>query len=116
MTAKTILVQLHHKIETFENLNKHLVLVLQDWMLAYMERGFSFAHVGDARLGDSVHFHACCLNAASDRMTLELKSRKSTDANGMAVCLRKQTKATLELEQLTASLQQRISEKTLLTV
>lgn len=27
MTAKTILVQLHHKIETFEHLNKHLVLV-----------------------------------------------------------------------------------------
>ncbi len=26
MTAKTILVQLHHKIETFENVNKHLVL------------------------------------------------------------------------------------------
>jgi len=27
MTAKTILVQLHHKIDTFEYLNKHLVLV-----------------------------------------------------------------------------------------
>ena len=25
MTAKTILVQLHHKIETFESINKHLV-------------------------------------------------------------------------------------------
>ncbi|MDP3683048.1 MAG: NotI family restriction endonuclease, partial [Ignavibacteria bacterium] len=30
MTAKTILVQLHHKIQTFEHLNKHLVLVLQN--------------------------------------------------------------------------------------
>jgi hypothetical protein len=28
MTAKTILVQLHHKLETFEHLGKHLVLVI----------------------------------------------------------------------------------------
>ncbi len=116
MTAKTILVQLHHKIETFESLNKHLVLVLQDWMLAYMEREFSFAHVTDAKLGDSMHFHAYCLNAAEDRIRLEMKSRKSTDANGIAVCLGKQGKAPLELEQITAFLQQRISESTLLTI
>ncbi len=30
MTAKTILVQLHHKVGTFEHLNKKLVLVVQD--------------------------------------------------------------------------------------
>lgn len=30
MTAKTTLVQLHHKISTFEHLSKHLVLVMQD--------------------------------------------------------------------------------------
>ena len=35
MTAKTILVQLHHKIQTFEALNKHLVLVIQDFLLEY---------------------------------------------------------------------------------
>ncbi len=116
MTAKTILVQLHHKIETFESLNKHLVLVLQDWMLAYMEREFSFAHVTDAKPGDSMHFHAYCLNATEDRIGLELKSRKSTDANGIAACLGKQEKAPLELEQITSFLQQRISEGTLLTV
>jgi hypothetical protein len=28
MTAKTILVQLHHKIQTFEEANKHLVLMI----------------------------------------------------------------------------------------
>ena len=30
MTAKTILVQLHHKIKTFENLDRHLVLIVQE--------------------------------------------------------------------------------------
>lgn len=37
MTAKTILVQLHHKINTFESLNKHLVLVSQDCLLDYIK-------------------------------------------------------------------------------
>lgn len=39
MTARTILVQLHHKIETFEQLNKHFVLVVQDHRLAYLALG-----------------------------------------------------------------------------
>lgn len=38
MTAKTILVQLHHKIDTFESISKHLVLVVQDYLLDYMKR------------------------------------------------------------------------------
>lgn len=34
MTAKTILVQLHHKVETLEHLNKRFALVIQDCLLA----------------------------------------------------------------------------------
>jgi DNA (cytosine-5)-methyltransferase 1 len=37
MTAKTILVQLHHKVGTFQGLGKHLVLVIQDVLLEYMK-------------------------------------------------------------------------------
>ena len=58
MTAKTILVQLHHKVRTFENLNKHLVLVIQDQFLAYMEREFRFNHLTIARNSDPMHFHS----------------------------------------------------------
>jgi len=45
MTAKTILVQLHHKIETFEGINKHLLLVVQDCLLDYMRKEFNFNHL-----------------------------------------------------------------------
>jgi hypothetical protein len=45
MTAKTILMQLHHKIHTFEHLSKHLVLVAQDCLIEYMQREFSFEHI-----------------------------------------------------------------------
>jgi hypothetical protein len=116
MTAKTILVQLHHKIETFEQMNKHLALVLQDWLFAYMEREFSFSHVTEARLGDSMHFHTYSLKTAEDQTRLHLRSRKSTDAEGIARCLGRQAQTPLELEQLTTLLQRRISEETLLTV
>lgn len=45
MTAKTILMQLNHKIATFEHLSKRLVLVLQDCLLDYMRREFAFDHI-----------------------------------------------------------------------
>jgi hypothetical protein len=41
MTAKTILVQMHHKIQTFEHVHKKLVLVVQDKLLAYMSLEFN---------------------------------------------------------------------------
>jgi hypothetical protein len=44
MTAKTILVQMHHKIKTFEHVNKRLVLVTQDKLLGYMTKEFNFGH------------------------------------------------------------------------
>jgi len=59
MTAKTILVQMHHKIQTFEHVNKKLVLVVQDCLLDYMRRKFNFSHLQNpSALGDSMHIHA----------------------------------------------------------
>ena len=66
MTAKTILVQLHHKTQTFESLNKHLVLVVQDVFLDYLRREFQFAHVTGVRLGDPMQFHAYGLADTDD--------------------------------------------------
>ena len=36
MTAKTILVQMHHKVQTFEHVHKKLVLVVQDLSLIHI--------------------------------------------------------------------------------
>lgn len=73
MTAKTVLMQLHHKIQTFEHLNKRLVLTIQDRLLTYMETEFAFGHLSNpARNGDSMHFHSYSL-ADSGGATLESK-------------------------------------------
>ena len=56
MTAKTILMQLNHKIATFEHVGKRLVLVLQDCLLDYMRRALAFQHIQGVRNGDAMLF------------------------------------------------------------
>ena len=115
MTAKTILVQMHHKITTFENLNKHLVLVLQDCLMKYMKKEFSFEHISTVpKIGDSFHFHSYQLLANKDKYSLSLLERASTDAGGIAQCLGLKAEANVELEVILKMLESKISEKTLL--
>lgn len=116
MTAKTILVQLHHKIETFEHLSKHLVLVFQEPLLDYMRRNFSFAHIGHAKLGDSMQFHSYSLRKEEEQYRLRLDSRLSTNAKGIATCLGLQASPNVEMEKIIAILQTKISSRTLLTL
>ena len=115
MTAKTILVQMHHKITTFENLNKHLVLVLQDCLMKYMKKEFSFEHISTTpKIGDSFHFHSYQLLPNKDKFRLSLFERASTDAEGIALCLGLKAEANVELEVILKMLENKISEKTLL--
>jgi len=115
MTAKTILVQMHHKIHTFEHVNKKLVLVVQNKLLNYMSREFKFDHLHNpASIGDSMHFHAYQMDVQADKSyKLTMQSRLSTDANGIGLCLGLQAEARIELEQIVQALQAKISASTL---
>lgn len=113
MTAKTILVQLHHKIQTFEGVNKHLVLVVQDRLLEYMTKEFSFGHLSDPRTSDPMHFHAYSLKPNDKGHRLELVKRLSTDTAGIATCLGLQSDAKVDLEVIFGLIEQKITAKTL---
>ena len=116
MTAKTILVQMHHKVQTFEHINKKLVLVVQDKFLAYMTREFRFDHLNSpARIGDSMHLHAYSFRAsqATGELTLAMSNRISTDADGIATSLGLQAEARVDLDQVVRALQAKISARTL---
>jgi hypothetical protein len=118
MSAKTILIQLHHKIQTFENVNRHFVLVLQDHFLNAMEQSFAFGHIGAANISDSMHFHAYAFNRTEEGYRLELASRRSTDSAGIGICLGLQASPAVELETIHTSIEQKIaraSGRTLLT-
>jgi hypothetical protein len=111
-----LLLQLHHKIRTFEGLNKHLVLVIQDRLLDYMKREFSFAHVHAARLGDPMQMHSYRLKSKGDDLSIELSERLSTDTEGIAKCLGLRAEANMELAELVAYLESKLSKDTLLTL
>lgn len=115
MTAKTTLVQMHHKIETFEHVNKKLVLIVQDKLLAYMTRQFNFGHVRNpAVVGDSMHLHAYRMDQQPNgSLKPVLQSRLSTDAEGIGICLGLQAEARVELEQILQILQAKLSPTTL---
>ncbi len=115
MTAKTILVQLHHKIQTFENINKHLVLILQDHLLTYMQKEFQFSHISsNPKLGDSMHFHSYNLSNNQTNLNIILSERYSTDAEGIAKCLGLKAEANIDLELIIKNLENKLSTKTLL--
>lgn len=115
MTAKTILVQMHHKVQTFEHVHKKLVLVIQDRLLAYMAKEFKFDHLKNpAALGDSMHLHAYSMGrVATGDFRLSMVARLSTDADGIGICLGLQAEARIELELIIAALQAKISPATL---
>jgi hypothetical protein len=118
MTAKTILVQLHHKIDTFEHLSKHLVLVLQDHLLNYMKKEFSFTHINAVpKVGDPMHFHSYKLELGDDQnYHIALNERLSTDSAGIASAMGLKAEAKIELQLILKALETKISENTLLTI
>lgn len=114
MTAKTTLMQLNHKVQTFEHVGKTLVLVIQDHLLAYMRSEFQFGHVQSARLGDPMQFHAYSFTPlVTGTWHIDLVERLSTNAEGVARSLGLQADPRVELAQLTNVLQAKISSATL---
>lgn len=116
MTAKTILVQLNHKIATFEHLGKRLVLVLQDCLLDYMRGEFAFDHIKGVRDGDAMQFHAYELRKETTAYALKLKERISTDTAGIALCLGLQADTKVELQIMLDQIEAKLPQSTLLTV
>ena len=114
MTAKTILVQLHHKVQTFESMNKHLVLAIQDVFMEYVRREFNFSHVQPANSRDSLQIHAYRLDhiAAPGEYRLQLATRHSTNADGVAVALGLQVSQNVEVKQMIRMLEMKISDST----
>ena len=117
MTAKTILVQMHHKASTFANINRHLVLVIQDPLLDYMRREFNFDHFVDpADLTDTVHFHSYGMQplvSGQVRAGLELHTRISTDVAGIERCLGLRSESAIEESILLERISAKLSERTL---
>lgn len=114
-TAKTTLIQLHHKVETFEHLNKCLVLVLQDKLLNYFRQNFDFGHVSvRAAVGDTMNIHAYRIEKQVDASyRLRLHERLSTNAQGIAIGLGLHQDPKVDFSQIEAVLLNKVGPNTL---
>jgi hypothetical protein len=113
MTAKTILMQLHHKVQTFEGLGRNLVLVVQDLFMNYMAANFEFGHLtSPASIGDAMQFHAYNVREKGDELALSLADRKSTTAAGIAQALNLGTAAGVEEEEILRAITAKMSDET----
>ncbi len=111
MTAKTTLIQLHHKIQTFEYVSKNLVLVIQDVLFEYLNRQFKFNHLNNPAIqNDSMQFHIYKIEKQNDHTyKLRMQSRLSTDSHGIEECLGLNMNTKLELDRILQSLETKIS-------
>ena len=110
MTLKTILIQMHHKSETFEHLNKHLVLVIQKPLYDHMKSEFNFDGIEGVRIGDPVHIHSYQLEQKENKLNLSLQTRISTDSAGIAECLGLNAERKVELQDIVRSLELKLTE------
>ena len=116
MTSKTALLQIHHKTNTFQNLDKKLVLIMQNQLLEYMEKEFDFGHLTfPAVIGNPIHFHSYRIGRNGNSQGIELTRRLSTDSDGIGKCLGLSPHSKPDLDRIISVLERRISPATLFT-
>ena len=116
MTLKTILIQMHHKSETFEHLNKHLVLIIQKPLYEYMKNNFNFDGIEGVRLGDPIHIHSYDFIKDNNKLNLSLDIRVSTDSMGIANCLGLNAESKVELQDLIKILEPKLTDNNRLQI
>ena len=95
MSAKTILVQMHHKAAAFEDLGRKLVLVIQREFFDYVTQVFRTRHLHDTTDVDSIHFHIYDCIRLNDQFNISLVSRKSTNVSGIEEMLKLRESTTI---------------------
>lgn len=110
MTLKIILIQMHHKNETFEYLNKHLVLIIQEPLFNHMKSDFNFDNIEGVRLADPIHIHSYGFSVQGNRLRLSLADRVSTNSEGIANCLGLNAESKVEIQDIIKILESKLSD------
>ncbi len=116
MTAKTILVQMHHKAKSFESMRKHLVLVIQSPLLSYIQKEFDCSAFRESAIEDPVHIHSYSLEGCEKGCSIQLDSRFSTDSQGIMKCLGLSADSSIDAMEFEKTLLSKVSEDTLITI
>ena len=101
---------MHHKSETFEHLNKHLVLIIQKPLYDHMKSDFNFEGIEGVRLGDPIHIHSYNFYRKDNKLNLSLYTRVSTDSVGIAKCLGLKAESKVEMQDMIRILEPKLIE------
>lgn len=85
-------------------------------LLQYLRKNFDFGHVGEAKVGDSMHFHAYQFAEQEGRYNIEMAVRLSTGAEGVAVCLGLKAEPRVEFTKIVMEVEKKLSPETLVTI
>lgn len=74
------------------------------------------AHITDAKIGDSMHFHAYSLDNIGGTFKLHLNNRLSTDSCGISTLLELNAKANIKFDEIAKILEAKISDNTVFDI
>ena len=110
MSAKTILMQLHHKGPSFEALGKRLVLVTQRAFFDYICREFRTTQVHAAARYDAVHIHTYDCVLLNRELQVILGTRWSTSVRGVEEMLSLGRSPEISEEEIIRRIEAKLSE------
>jgi len=110
MSAKTILMQLHHKGPSFEVLGKKLLLVTQREFFDYIRREFRATQVHAAAAHDAVHIHTYDCILLNRELQVVLNTRWSTSVRGIEEMLSLGRSPEISEDEIIRRIEARLSE------
>ncbi len=110
MSAKTILMQLHHKGPSFEALGKKLLLVTQREFFDYIRREFRAAQIHSSAIYDAVHIHTYDCVLLNRELQIVLDARWSTSVQGVEEMLSLGRSPEISVEEIIRRIEAKLSE------
>ncbi len=116
MTAKTTLVQLLHKAETFEELGKKIVVVMQDSLYDYISNEFDTSNVKKGLNSNNVIFRIYSCLESRRNFSLVFKENRSTDSKGVATLVKLKETQKIEERDIILNIEKKLNESRVITV
>ena len=110
-TLKKILVQLHRKGETFEKLNKRLVLVVQKPLYKRMKRILQSESVEGVRIDDPIQIHSYDFAETESGTRLKWDDRISATSDDIARCLKLSEQNKQSLDELLSFVKRELTDE-----
>lgn len=116
MTAKTALIQLLHKTETFEELGKKIVVVMQDSLYDYISKEFDTSSVKKGLNSNTVIFRIYTCVESRRNFSLVFAENRSTNSKGVATLVKLKETQKIEERDIIHNIENKLNESRVLKI